>query len=332
MTDLREHRFEPPGPPEAWEPRPYPQLLRGPAHRWWRPLAGFAVALAGLAVVLATTTVVAVVAGILGLVDVTAVEESFDQWWMLLLTNLGLAALIPISMAAVWAGHGWRPRWTSSVVGRLRWRWMATAALVSLVVLLLGSLALWALDGWPAGNGTDVVLLLLVVVLTTPLQAAGEEYFFRGWMSQAVGSLFARAATGAVLGALVSGVLFALAHGGQNLWLFLDRLAFGLLASYLVWRTGGLEAAIAAHAVNNLVVLIPTILTGGLEDALTVTEAPADLVIVDLVLLAVLGAALVLAARRARVRRLFVPPPVPTPSERGPFWPERGPSGSIEGR
>jgi membrane protease YdiL (CAAX protease family) len=38
----------------------------------------------------------------------------------------------------------------------------------------------------------------------------------------------------------------------QNLPLFVDRLAFGLLAAILVWRTGGLEAGIAAHVVNNV--------------------------------------------------------------------------------
>ena len=32
----------------------------------------------------------------------------------------------------------------------------------------------------------------------------------------------------------------------------LDRLGFALLAGLLVWRTGGLEAGIAAHAINNV--------------------------------------------------------------------------------
>ena len=75
-----------------------------------------------------------------------------------------------------------------------------------------------------------------------------EEVFFRGYLLQALGSLVAQPWFGVV----VSAVVFALLHGTQNLPLFVDRLAFGLLAGVLVWRTGGLEAGIAAHVVNNV--------------------------------------------------------------------------------
>jgi uncharacterized protein len=47
-------------------------------------------------------------------------------------------------------------------------------------------------------------------------------------------------------------VLFALAHGlGQSAPIFFDRLAFGLVAGTLVILTGGLEAGIAMHVLNN---------------------------------------------------------------------------------
>ena len=65
---------------------------------------------------------------------------------------------------------------------------------------------------------------------------------------QALGSLVAKPWFGVV----GSSVVFALLHGTQNWPLFIDRLAFGLLAAVLVWRTGGLEAGIAAHVVNNI--------------------------------------------------------------------------------
>ena len=66
---------------------------------------------------------------------------------------------------------------------------------------------------------------------------------------QALGSAVARPWFGVVTSALV----FALLHGTQNLALFVNRLAFGLLAGLLVWLVGGLEAGIAAHVLNNLV-------------------------------------------------------------------------------
>ena len=46
--------------------------------------------------------------------------------------------------------------------------------------------------------------------------------------------------------------LFGLAHGlGQSVPVFFDRFAFGLVAGALVVLTGGLEAGIAMHVLNN---------------------------------------------------------------------------------
>jgi membrane protease YdiL (CAAX protease family) len=90
---------------------------------------------------------------------------------------------------------------------------------------------------------------VLVILLLTPLQAAGEEYAFRGYLTQAFGGLFRSRVAAVVLPA----VLFALAHGAQDPPVFVDRLAFGLVAGVLVIATGGLEAGIAMHVLNNFV-------------------------------------------------------------------------------
>ena len=95
-------------------------------------------------------------------------------------------------------------------------------------------------DGW--------VWFLLVVTITSPLQAAAEEVFFRGYLLQVIGSATGRAWAGVVGSALI----FALLHGVQSPALFAHRLAFGLVAGALVVVTGGLEAGIAAHVVNNV--------------------------------------------------------------------------------
>ena len=46
----------------------------------------------------------------------------------------------------------------------------------------------------------------MIVLLMTPLQAAGEEYFFRGWIMQNVGAWFARPMVGLVASLAVSAV------------------------------------------------------------------------------------------------------------------------------
>ena len=55
-------------------------------------------------------------------------------------------------------------------------------------------------------------------ILLTPLQSAGEEYLFRGWIMQNVGSYFARPLVGLVVSLTVSTALFAAAHLSPDPW------------------------------------------------------------------------------------------------------------------
>ena len=50
--------------------------------------------------------------------------------------NLSLAAAIPVALFLTRVLHGIRPGWVSSVVGRLRWRWMAVTFGLAFVALL----------------------------------------------------------------------------------------------------------------------------------------------------------------------------------------------------
>ena len=128
---------------------------------------------------------------------------------------------------------------------------------MSLVALVLSLVLSALLPGQAEGQDisgspnpwTDTVRdFVLVIALLTPLQAAGEEYAFRGYLTQAFGGLF-RSRVAAVVG---SSLLFAIAHGaGQSFPIFFDRFAFGLVAGTLVILTGGLEAGIAFHVLNN---------------------------------------------------------------------------------
>jgi membrane protease YdiL (CAAX protease family) len=144
-------------------------------------------------------------------------------------------------------------------------------------------------------------------VLTTPVQSAGEEYFFRGWLPTAIGSWFARPGWSLLAGGLVSTGLFGLAHGDQNVWLFADRFGFGLIATVLVWRTGGLEAGIAMHAVNNVIAFGFGIGYGELEESLEVSTAGALEVGIDLAVLALSALVLILLARRRKLTARVAP-------------------------
>lgn len=276
----------------------YPQLLRTPAARWWRSLlglllAGFTLLCAGVAVVLGV--MLAALALGVGKDPFSPDALSPDSPLGLLANNLVIVMILPAVGLAVLVAHRERVGWLSSVAGRVRWaaflRFCGVALVVVLVFFPLGFLVPPAGLGdiHPPGAPT-LAGLLAVILLTTPLQAAAEEYGFRGYLTQVVGSWFARPVLGATVAACVTAVLFAMAHGGQEPALFTDRLMFGLVASWLVWRTGGLEAAVALHAANNLVSLGWSAVTGSVKDALTASTLGWPYVALDVAMMVVFAA------------------------------------------
>jgi membrane protease YdiL (CAAX protease family) len=305
----------------------FPQLLRTPQHRWWRPLLGLL--LGGL------TVIVAAVAVILFALAVEAIRGNptnpgddaalnADSPLGLLANNLVLATMIPAAMLAVWAAHRAPVGWLASVVGRPRWSVLWRFFVLAFVVVAVFFLASFAIP--PAGFGdvdpppaARLVGLLAVILLTTPLQSAAEEVGFRGYLSQAVASWFARPLAGTVVAGAVTATLFALAHGGQEPALFADRFAFGAVASWLVWRTGGLEASIALHAANNLVSLGYTASTGSVQEALENSTLGWPYALLDITMMLVFAAAVWRLASRwgLDVRRPWPaslpggPPPAP---------------------
>jgi membrane protease YdiL (CAAX protease family) len=162
-----------------------------------------------------------------------------------------------------------------SVVGRIRWRWLAICLGLAVVTL---ALAVGVSFFFPQQPGTELNDHLnaftdrmrdftLIVVLLTPLQAAGEEFVFRGYLTQAFGEL-ADGRLGRAAAVVVPAALFALAHGAQSLPVFVDRFAFGLVAGVLVLVTGGLEAGIAMHLLNNWLSLGLALAVGDINAAI----------------------------------------------------------------
>lgn len=187
---------------------------------------------------------------------------AFQHPWGLAATHLAIAVLIVISALGLFLGFRRHPRWLLGVAGRLRWGYLL-ACLGASAVAVLG---LWAISRAPQGflpnPQADFAGFALAIVVTSPLQAAAEEIYFRGFLQQALGTMVANRWF-AILG---SALIFALFHGAQNVPLFLGRLAFGVLAGWLAIRTGGLEAGIAAHVVNNLAAFLLAGLYGNIAE------------------------------------------------------------------
>lgn len=317
----------PPGTPPFDVPQPFLLAMRSRDWGWWRPLLGLLLfgvvylVLNVLAAVLGLLGVLASGAGLGALPDL-ALQDLTDPW-VLLFVNVSLIVAIPC-VWMVWAVvHGMKIGWSSSVLGRLRPRLFlpfTLRALATLGVAIGGSVLLGLAAGPHPATGPVHAFgwLLVVVLLTTPLQAAAEEYVFRGYLSQAIAGWVRAPVAGAVVAAVVTAALFSSAHGPTDLSTFLDRFAVGLAASAVVWLTGGLEAAIALHAVNNVLVFV---LAGALDDGSGGQDTSGGIGLLGLLttLVALTGYVVLVARSRARLRPELLTPALDLRHRAGPL-------------
>jgi uncharacterized protein len=317
---------------------PYHRLARTAAHRWWRPVVGAALVIGGgLVLVLASYLVVTVAAAIAGRPEDADGVPTFGPLADLALSFLSIAMLLPLTLlAARWIQR--RPAGTlSSVTGRLRGRWLLTCLPVAagaVVVFLGGGLLLAWATGEDAGLGDGLAgwgpfaVSMLVLLVVVPPQAAAEEYLTRGFLLQGVGVWF----RGPWVPIAVQALVFAALHGWGTPWGFADLLVFGAVAGWLTVRTGGLEAAIALHVMNNLIGSVLPAAYGDLSTDETATDMPWQLAVIDLPVLLGFAAIILWLARRRGVATRTPAPALPAdqPADwRGPLLERTTSSGAT---
>ncbi|WP_156364559.1 CPBP family intramembrane glutamic endopeptidase [Curtobacterium sp. Leaf261] len=258
---------------------PYHRLFRvSPRHRWWRPLVALAI-FAGLYLVSQVLIAIGFFVPILATSGAAGLSKfarelqddalSSTDPVVLALTLVSLILLLPAIMWSVKLARLGPYGQLSSIRLRLRWGWMAKCLLPLLVLAIItvgiqswgtfsvsgGGLA-WnhAAIGQSTVTMQTLVITIVMVILLVPFQAAAEEYIFRGFLMQMIGSWIRTPWVG--IG--VSTLVFAVLHvpNGYNIWGIVDVGSFGLISALLVWRTGGLEAGILAHALNNTVIFV----------------------------------------------------------------------------
>lgn len=249
---------------------PYHRLLRAqPTYRAWRPLVAILMTLVfflGVSFVVAIPVLIIVLTT--GVVDVFSPTVAEDLTRMLtpdmarpwsVAFGLGsiilVLPLIPVALKiAGIAPSGVRVNILHSVLLRLRWRWLGLAVIPAAVVWIgttavqlgLGVAFGEPLGAWSADLPTYLVGVLIVLLLV-PLQAATEEYLYRGVLLQSLGAWWGWAPFAVV----ISAVAFAFSHA-YDAWGIATVAVMGVGFAVVSIRTGGLEAGIAMHAVNNI--------------------------------------------------------------------------------
>lgn len=254
-------------------PAAYHRLYRtSPRYRWWRPLLAVvlfgAFALTALVALNVAWFVAAIALGQVTIDDLS--RPDFADWLITLLSDItnplslvmllgSLAVLLPLVPLALLCA-GIRPVGvTSSVTFRLRWKWMLTCAVPALVITLVSVGLPWLIAPITGDVITPVevdpalvAVLVVIILLLVPLQATAEEYIFRGVLLQVVGAWV----KWWPLAVIIATILFTIGHTQYEIWGMLSVAVMGLGFAVVTLRTGGLEAAIALHVINNVLAFL----------------------------------------------------------------------------
>ena len=309
------------GPPVRKDPLPAPgteyhRFLRTPRNAWWKGV----VAIVGFVIgYLIINTVVGLGAILFDVFTGRSTWESYSTGAVeftpaiFLATNIGNALSIPLAMLLQWWIWGQPVRWLHSVAGVLRWRLLGRSAAVVvplwLIYMGISAIAFPQSSGITGpGNFTgESVALLIIMLLTTPLQAAGEEYGARGLIMRSAGSWVASPVPGLIIATIVPSLVFMAAHGAGDPWLNVYYFLFGAAMSLLVWRTGGLEAAVVVHTVNNMLSFGIVILAGQEINLDRSAGTGGAFMLVPMAVLLIVALLLSLLARRWKVQRTYQP-------------------------
>jgi membrane protease YdiL (CAAX protease family) len=241
--------------------RPFGAHLR---MSWWKPL-----------VIIAVPPLVLVTLQVL-LYQVVAVIEGSDDplagaftplKFLAVNVSTGAAGLLAILLLVRTTGVPWRSLISSprAFDGRRLVQYLVGAVL--LVDAGVGVVALVAPDspGWTTFDITATTIALLVItLLTTPVQAAGEELMFRSAVLPAAASWVRAVRPALVVGLVVSSLAFAVIHGSVDPWLFGYYVVIGICTGLMAIISGGVEAPVAFHTANNvLLTSVNSLLAGG---------------------------------------------------------------------
>lgn len=274
-----------PAPQPQWVETPpleYHQLLRGtPRYRWWKPLLALVLGSVYYLVLSVAFGLAIIVPWMLQLSDIpteadimTLATPDTQNPLSMLLTLGSVALMIPAAILAM-LSVGLSPAsrlW--SVALRIRWGLIGRTLLPALgALVVMNGLGIALEIAFAGGLGDEAAFepvdvdpglamwSALLVLLLVPVQAAAEELVYRGMLVQALGAWLGGVRAANAIGVVLRGpwpaiVISALAFGFSHIyevWGWLAVTTLGLAAGWVTWRTGGLEAAISLHVVNNFV-------------------------------------------------------------------------------
>ncbi len=164
-------------------------------------------------------------------------------------TNLAVTVQAAAALAVFWVVLSVAPGRVVSV--DRRWRVGITVQSAAISAVVWGAYV-FGLGGRPGFVQDSELPLELAAIASVPVRAASEEVLFRGLILLSAGMLIARRPMRLAVGGVGSVVLFGWVHYPATIEDHVSLATFSLMALALVVITNGLEAAVVAHTVFNL--------------------------------------------------------------------------------
>lgn len=279
------------------------QFAALPGNRWYKPLL-----VAVLAAVFYLIAIVVLFVGFfLWALFALGADSDFNAWSDQLIDMntttgvlFGLISVILMWPAAELATLCIYRRLFSSMFslrGGMRWGRLGRYLLVGAAVWVVCAIVMVIFSDGAMGNLTSgivwnsqVLAMLIAIILLVPFQATAEEIVFRGLAMNIIGSWLRHPAWAVLIPVpmFVAGHLYDLPG-------LIDVGIFAVIVGTLTIITGGLEAGIAFHIVNNVFAFGLGVLAGA---DLNATSAPTMEVVMSIAAPIIFGTVVVLDHRR----------------------------------
>lgn len=231
----------------------YPR--RFSAYKWYKPLlvALLTVLFAAVFITMISIPIIAInVVSSQSLSSLFSGASGYDGMKIGTFTDavMGFAPIAVLIPALALAAKTVKDRpFSSYSSSRGGWNWKLFFKCLGISLFVVGIPVAFSnlLIGGDGVNRFTVAGFIALLVLC-PLQCAAEEYLFRAFVLQTIGSWFRIP----ILAIILSAILFAAGHP-YNMVGVISVLYSGLLWSLMIRYTKGIEASTAAHIVNNLV-------------------------------------------------------------------------------
>lgn len=131
---------------------------------------------------------------------------------------------------------------------------------------------------------------VIIAIIVVPLQCLAEEFAFRGFLMQTLGSWFSMP----VLALIIQAIAFTFMHDYNSLGMiaiFVSGITYGFLA----WKSNGLEVSSAVHAINNLFAVM---MEGMMAVEQSASDVSVEALVIDIIIQITLAAVIYYVGKR----------------------------------